>query len=201
MHRSSETDRQYLRRARQSAGGAEPIRRNRSLASFGPPFRAKPIAVFAMPRCRAGWTSSRKSLGRHEIATIQSTEIDKEAGLLSAHDRSRAFVGRMDFLGMAGVPDLRYHRGTAHGRGADLRPAVCPFRAGGHCRRGRSRCAGSRSRFKSRSGPAATTGASGSAHSATLPRPTASQVAMGSFQGLAPGPSLESSCRQAFAKA
>ncbi len=35
-----------------------------------------------MPRCRAGWTSSRKSLGRHEIATIQATGIDKEAGLL-----------------------------------------------------------------------------------------------------------------------
>jgi hypothetical protein len=34
-----------------------------------------------MRRCRAGWILSAK-LGRHEIATIQTTAIDKDAGLL-----------------------------------------------------------------------------------------------------------------------
>jgi ERF superfamily len=35
-----------------------------------------------MHRCRAVWRLFASAFGRHEIATIQSTEIDKEAGLL-----------------------------------------------------------------------------------------------------------------------
>src|SRR5256885_1213209 len=47
-------------------------------------------------------SSGRKSLGRHEIATIQATGIDKEPGLLRPHDRSCPFVGGMDPGGGAG---------------------------------------------------------------------------------------------------
>ena len=58
------------------------IRRNRSLPSSGPPSRGKPTAPSRYAPLSSGLDIVRKSLGRHEIATIQSTEIDKEAGLL-----------------------------------------------------------------------------------------------------------------------
>ena len=48
-------------------------------------------------------------------------------------------VGRMDFLGLAGLPDRR--GAAANGSGADLRPALRPVCPGRHCRRGRPRCA------------------------------------------------------------
>src|SRR5262249_8181825 len=48
----------------------------------GPPSPGRRTAPSAMPRCRSGLDIVRKSLGRHEIATIQATGIDKEAGLL-----------------------------------------------------------------------------------------------------------------------
>ena len=35
-----------------------------------------------MPRCPAGLDLVRKSLGRHEIATVQTTAIDQAAGLI-----------------------------------------------------------------------------------------------------------------------
>ena len=38
--------------------------------------------VSAMPRCRAGSTSCARRLGQHEIATVQTTAIDNEAGLI-----------------------------------------------------------------------------------------------------------------------
>src|SRR5436189_5372929 len=38
--------------------------------------------TFCYAPLSSGWDIVRKSLGRHEIATIQSTEIDKEARLL-----------------------------------------------------------------------------------------------------------------------
>src|ERR1700731_1750476 len=80
MHRSSDAI-GNISGALAKAQAERRIQRNRSLLSSGPPSPGKPTAPSAMPRCRAVWIF-RKSLGRHEIATIQSTEIDKEAGLL-----------------------------------------------------------------------------------------------------------------------
>ena len=45
------------------------------------PARGRPD-VSAMPRSRAGSTSCARALGRHEIATVQTTAIDNEAGLI-----------------------------------------------------------------------------------------------------------------------
>ena len=56
--------------------------RSRSLLPSGLPSPVRWTAPFAMLRCRAVWTLSASSLGRHEIATVQSTSIDNEAGLL-----------------------------------------------------------------------------------------------------------------------
>src|ERR1700731_1170253 len=80
MHRSSDAI-GNISGALAKAQAERRIQRNRSLLSSGPPSPGKPTAPSAMPRCRAVWIF-RKSLGRHEIATIQSTEIDKESGLL-----------------------------------------------------------------------------------------------------------------------
>ena len=45
----------------------------------------------------------RKTLGQHEIATVQTTAIDQAAGIVNLHDRACAFLGRMDCLGLAGL--------------------------------------------------------------------------------------------------
>ena len=53
-------------------------------ATIRSPFpREKPTAASAMPHYRAGLDLVRKSLGRHEIATVQTTSIDDAAGLIS----------------------------------------------------------------------------------------------------------------------
>src|SRR5258708_9929882 len=46
------------------------------------PFPREADRTFRYAPLSSGLDIIRKSLGRHEIATIQSTEIDKEAGLL-----------------------------------------------------------------------------------------------------------------------
>ena len=71
----------------------------------------------------------RKSLGRHEIATIQTTAIDREAGLL------RLTTVLAHASGDAGMPDRRHRLGAADGSGTHLCTAVCALHAGRHCRR------------------------------------------------------------------
>ena len=78
----------------------------------------------------------RKSLGRHEIATVQTTAIDQDSRPGPPHHRAGPFVGRMDVVGMAGLSDQRNGLAAADGGGAHLCPALCPVHAGGHCRGG-----------------------------------------------------------------
>src|ERR1700726_5309222 len=52
------------------------------IATIRSPFPREADRTFRYAPLSIGWDIVRKSLGRHEIATIQSTEIDKEAGLL-----------------------------------------------------------------------------------------------------------------------
>ena len=47
----------------------------------------------------------RKTLGQHEIATMQTTALDHATGMVSSDDDAGPFVGRVDRLGLAGVPD------------------------------------------------------------------------------------------------
>src|SRR5436309_5157460 len=51
-------------------------------ATMRSPFPREADRAFRYAPLSSGLDIVRKSLGRHEIATIQSTEIDKEAGLL-----------------------------------------------------------------------------------------------------------------------
>jgi ERF superfamily len=52
------------------------------IATIRSPFPREADRAFRYAPLSSGLDIIRKSLGRHEIATIQSTEIDKEAGLL-----------------------------------------------------------------------------------------------------------------------
>jgi hypothetical protein len=52
------------------------------VATIRSPFPREADRTFRYAPLSSGLDIIRKSLGRHEIATIQSTEIDKEAGLL-----------------------------------------------------------------------------------------------------------------------
>jgi hypothetical protein len=49
----------------------------------------------------------RKSLGRHEIATVQTTSIDDAAGLIRLDHDASAFVRRGGVLGLAGLSGQR----------------------------------------------------------------------------------------------
>ena len=61
----------------------------------------------------------RKTLGQHEIATVQTTAIDNAAGIVNLTTSSGAFLGRMDCLGLAGLRHQR-DRATPHRMGAAL---------------------------------------------------------------------------------
>ena len=98
------------------------------------PFPREADRTFRYAPLSSGLDIVRKNLGRHEIATIQSTEIDKEGGILRL-TTILPFVRRMGFLGMAGMSDLRYRLRAAHGRRSHLCAAVCTLHAGRHCRR------------------------------------------------------------------
>ena len=52
------------------------------VGTIWPPFPREADRTFRFAPLSSGLDIVRKGLGRHEIATIQSTEIDKEAGLL-----------------------------------------------------------------------------------------------------------------------
>jgi hypothetical protein len=84
----------------------------------------------------------RKTLGQHEIATVQTTAINQEAGIVNLTTMLAQRLGRMDCLGLAGVPHRRDSESPAHGGGADLRPPLCLVHARRYCRRGRSGCSG-----------------------------------------------------------
>ena len=64
----------------------------------------EPSGRSAMPRCQAGSRSSARRLGKHEIATVQTTSIEQAAGIVNLTTRSGACVRGMGRLGLAGVP-------------------------------------------------------------------------------------------------
>ena len=81
MHHSSETIGNIS--AALAKAQAEMTNPEKSLvASIRSPFPREADRTFRYAPLSSGLDIVRKSLGRHEIATIQSTEIDKEAGLL-----------------------------------------------------------------------------------------------------------------------
>jgi hypothetical protein len=81
MHRSSDTIGNIS--AALAKAQAELTNPEKSLiATIRSPFPREPDRTFRYAPLSSGLDIVRKSLGRHEIATIQSTEIDQEGGLL-----------------------------------------------------------------------------------------------------------------------
>src|ERR1700724_4095477 len=81
MHRSSDTIATIA--AALAKAQVELTNPEKSLtATIRSPFPRETDRTFRYAPLSSGLGIVRKSLGRHEIATIQSTEIDKEAGLL-----------------------------------------------------------------------------------------------------------------------
>ena len=95
--------------------------------------------TFRYAALSSGLDIVRKALGGHEIATVQTTAIDKEAGLDPPHHHARAFVRRMAVVGMAGLPDQRDGGAAEDGRGAHLCSPLRPLHPGRHRWRRRSR--------------------------------------------------------------
>jgi hypothetical protein len=81
MHRSSETIATIA--AALAKAQLELTNPEKSLvATIRSPFPREPDRTFRYAPLSSGLDIIRKSLGRHEIATIQATAIDTEAGLL-----------------------------------------------------------------------------------------------------------------------
>jgi hypothetical protein len=81
MHRSSETIGAIA--AALAKAQAELSNPEKSLvATIRSPFPREPELTFRYAPLSSGLDVIRKTLGRHEIAAVQSTEIDKEAGLI-----------------------------------------------------------------------------------------------------------------------
>jgi hypothetical protein len=104
------------------------------VATIRSPFPREAVRTFRYAPLSSGLDIVRKSLGRHEIATIQSTEIDKEAGLLRlttilAHSSGEWVSSEWPVCQISDIASAQ-HGGCAH-----LRPTVRAFHAGWHRRR------------------------------------------------------------------
>ena len=95
--------------------------------------------TFRYAALSSGLDIVRKALGGHEIATVQTTAIDKEAGLIRltttlAHSSGEWLSSEWPVCAIS-----RDGGAAPHGSGADLRAPLCHVHAGRHRRRGRSR--------------------------------------------------------------
>ena len=120
---------------------AEIVNPEKSLtATIESPFPREGQRTFRYASLSTGLDIVRKCLGQHEIATVQSTAIDRETGLIRLTTTLVHASGEWvssDWPVCPASDTAAPHRMGA----ADLCPALCPVHAGGNRRRGRSRCA------------------------------------------------------------
>ncbi len=99
--------------------------------------------TFRYAALSSGLDIVRKALGGHEIATVQTTAIDKEAGLIRltttlAHSSGEWLSSEWPVCAINGDGGA-----ATDGSGAHLCEALRAVHPRGHCGRGRSRRAGS----------------------------------------------------------
>src|SRR5512140_1292639 len=129
MHRSSDTIATIA--AALAKAQVELTNPEKSLvATIRSPFPREADRTFRYAPLSSGLDIVRKSLGRHEIASIQTTAIDKDAGLLRlttvlAHASGEWISSEW--------PVCQFS--PTNGRGAHLCKALCAIHAGWHCRR------------------------------------------------------------------
>ena len=110
-------------------------------ATIESPFPREGQRTFRYASLSTGLDIVRKCLGQHEIATVQSTAIDRDSGLIRLTTTLVHASGEWVSSDWPVCPASRDGSSPSDGRGADLCPALCPVHAGRDRRRGRSRCA------------------------------------------------------------
>ena len=78
----------------------------------------------------------RKTLGQHEIATLQTTAIDQAAGMVNLTTMLAHASGEWIASDWPVCPDRRNRQSPAHGRRPDLCPPLRPVHACRYRRRG-----------------------------------------------------------------
>src|SRR5436190_336559 len=120
MHRSSETIGAIA--AALAKAQAEILNPEKSLtATIRSPFPREGDRTFRYASLSSGLEIVRKSLGQQEIATVQTTAIDKEAGLIHLTTVLAHSSGEVDVIRLARLSGQRDGRASPHGRS----PYVC----------------------------------------------------------------------------
>ena len=122
-------------------------------ATIESPFPREGQRTFRYASLSMGLDIVRKCLGQHEIATIQSTAIDRDSGLIRLTTTLVHASGEWVSSDWPVCPATRDGSSPSDGRRPHLCPALCPVHAGRDRRRGRPRCARSR-RSNDRAKPA-----------------------------------------------
>ena len=135
MHRSSESIGAIA--AALSKAQAELTNPEKSLtATMRPDGPGAAERSFRYAPLSSGLDIVRKTLGQHEIATVQTT-VHRPGGRTYSPDHGAGtFFGGMGVVRLAGLPGQRNRGAAPNGSSADLCPALCPIHPGRH-RRGR----------------------------------------------------------------
>src|SRR4051794_9964865 len=108
----------------------------KSLVGTLPGMTPKGDRSFRYAPLSSGLDLVRKSLGRHEIATVQTTAIDEGAGLVRLMTVLAHSSGEWISSDWPVCPGRRNGLPSANGSRPDLCPALWPVHAHRHCRRG-----------------------------------------------------------------
>ena len=104
-------------------------------ATIRSPFPREGDRTFRYASLSSGLDIVRKALGKHEIATVQTTAID-EAGLIRLTTVLAHSSGEWVSSDWPVCPVERDRGAASDGGGADLCPALCPVHPGGDRRGG-----------------------------------------------------------------
>jgi hypothetical protein len=94
------------------------------------------VRQFRYAPLSSGLEIVRKTLGQHEIATVQTTAIDQTAGVVNLTTVLAHSSGEWIASDWPVCPIAKTGNAAPHGRGADLCPALCVVHPGRDCRRG-----------------------------------------------------------------
>ena len=110
-------------------------------ATIVSPFPREGQRRFRYASLSTGLDIVRKCLGQHEIATVQSTAIDRDSGLIRLTTTLVHASGEWVSSDWPVCPASETAAPHRMGAALYLCPALCPVHAGRNRRRGRSRCA------------------------------------------------------------
>ena len=139
MHRSSESI-GAIAAALAKAQGELTNPEKSLIATIRSPFPREGEKTFRYASLASGLDIVRKSLGQHEIATVQTTAIDKDSGQIRLTTLLAHASGEWISSDWPVCPASE--TATPDGSGAHLRPSLCAVCPGRYCWRGRPRCSG-----------------------------------------------------------